>query len=199
MAGHELIAAQVDILSSRLPAQAVEELADGLQETYEAHLAVVNDPDAAARAAIAEFGDAEMITAAFCRESPWRRTAVALLATGPIMGAVWGLSLVCAQAWTWPIPLAVRITYGVALVATALTLLAAATEKRAYRRTQAATLVGAIALITLDAVMLATATMAPSPEAWPLVPALSASLIRIIATLRALLSPALSRSGGGSR
>lgn len=60
MAGHHLIDAQLTVLATRLPAQAVEELADGLLEAYEARLADA-DPDVAARAAIAEFGDADTI------------------------------------------------------------------------------------------------------------------------------------------
>jgi hypothetical protein len=103
MAGHELIAAQLDILARRLPAQAVQELADGLAEAYEAQLAALGDPGAAARAAITEFGDAEVITAAFVRDSPWRRTAMALLATGPVMAALWAVTLISARMWTWPI------------------------------------------------------------------------------------------------
>lgn len=149
MAGHELITAQLDILADRLPSQAVQELADGLQEAYEARLAQLHDPDAAAHAAIADFGDADTITAAFFRESPWRRMAMALLATGPFMGLVWGLTLISARAWDWPIPPAVRIVYGAALVAVALTLLGVALEKRAYRRIRTATLAAAVGLIAL--------------------------------------------------
>ncbi|GAA3561280.1 hypothetical protein GCM10022419_047410 [Nonomuraea rosea] len=162
----------------------MEELADGLAEAYEAHLAALGEPGAAARAAIAEFGDAEVITAAFVRDSPWRRTAVALLATGPIMALLWGLTLISARMWTWPIAPALRITYGLALAATVLTLLSVVREKRAYRRTQATTLAAAIALILLDAGMLTAAVANLSP--WPLALATSASLIRVTLTVRAL-------------
>ncbi|GLW10708.1 hypothetical protein Misp01_58360 [Microtetraspora sp. NBRC 13810] len=186
MAGHELIAAQLAILADRLPAQAMEELADGLQEAYEAQLAKLHDPDVAARAAIDEFGDADTITAAFVRESPWRRMALKLLTTGPLMGAVWGLTLLSAQVWDWPIPLAVRIAYGAVLVGAALTLLTVVRAKHAYRRTRIATLVAATALITLDTSMLAAAMSMPSSAVWPLLVAISASLIRITATLRAM-------------
>ncbi|MDP4510048.1 hypothetical protein [Nonomuraea turcica] len=186
MAGHELIAAQLAILAHRLPAQAVEELADGLQEAYEAHLATLGDPDAAARAAIAEFGDAEVITTAFVRDSPWRRTAMALLATGPIMALVWGLTLVSARMWTWPIVPPLRIAYGLALAATVFTLLSVVREKHAYRRAQAATPVAAVTLILLDAGMLAAAVASMPPLPWPMALAAPASLIRIILTVRAL-------------
>ncbi|MET9240929.1 hypothetical protein [Nonomuraea sp. NPDC003709] len=186
MAGHELIAAQLAILAERLPAQAVEELADGLQEAYEARLAELHDPDVAARAAIAEFGDADTITAAFVRESPWRRMALTLLATGPIMGVVWGPTLLSARVWDWPIPLVVRIAYGMVLVGAALTLLTVARAKHAYRRTRIATLAAATGLITLDIGMIAAAMSMSSSVVWPLLVAVPASLIRILATLRAM-------------
>jgi uncharacterized membrane protein len=191
MAGHRLIDSQLAVLAARLPARAVEELADGLHETYEARLAD-RDPDAAARAAIAEFGDADTITAAFFRDSPWRRMAVLLLATGPFMGLLWGVTLVSAQAWNWPISLPVRLAYGMILLAIAATLVVVALEKRAYRRARAATLTGAIGLVVLDAVMLAAVVSVSSVAPWPLLLAIPASLVRIIVTLRAL-PPALSR------
>ncbi|MFI7702013.1 hypothetical protein [Nonomuraea sp. NPDC049480] len=186
MAGHELITAQLAILANRLPAQAVEELADGLQQAYEAQLAELPDPEAAAHAAIADFGDADTITAAFFRESPWRQIAMTLLATGPFMGVVWGLTLLSVQVWDWPIPPAVRIVYGTALIAVALTLLTVTREKRAYRQTRTATLAAAASLVALDAGMLAAVMTVPSIAVWPLLLAVPASLIRIIATLRAL-------------
>lgn len=193
MAGHELIDTQLAILAHRLPAQAVEELADGLAEAYAAHLAELGRPDAAARATIAEFGDAETIIAAFFRDSPWRRTAMALLATGPIMALLWGLTLICARMWTWPIAPPLRIAYGLALAATVLTLLSVVREKRAYRRTQTATLFAATALILLDACMLAVALAATPPAPpWPLALAAPASLLRVIFTIRAV-SPLLQR------
>lgn len=186
MADHELIAAQLALLSRRLPAPAVEELADGLRESYEAHLAELGDPDAAARAAMAEFGDADTVTAAFVHASPWRHIAVALLLTGPLMGALWGLSLITAQVWMWPVPVSVRIGYGAALVAVVATLLPAARGGLTYRRTRAAALAGAAGLVILDTGMLAAVMIVTPALTWPLALAVSASLIRIIATLRAL-------------
>lgn len=191
MAGHELIEAQLAILSARLPAQAVDELADGLWETYQARLALLGDGDAAAREAMAEFGDADAVTAAFIRDSPWRRMALALLATGPVMAALWGASLVSAQAWDWQIPIAAQIAYGMVLLAIVATLLAVTRARRGYRRARTATLSGAVALLVLDAGMLTAAasmtslTPAAPIGAW-LPAALAASLFRIIATLRAL-------------
>lgn len=187
MAGHELIDAQLAALARHLPAEAVEELSDGLHEAYDAYLTELGDPDAAARAAISEFGDAETVTAAFVRGSPWRRPAMALLATGPFMALLWGPALVSAQVWTWPIAPSLRIAYGLALVATALTLLAVVRERRAYRRIRTMTLSAAAALILLDTGMLATiAAHLPPVPPWPLALAVPASLLRIVLSLRAL-------------
>ncbi|MFC5822473.1 hypothetical protein [Nonomuraea insulae] len=186
MAGHQLITTQLALLSRRLPAKAVQELADGLQETYEVHLAQLGDPDKAARAALSEFGDADTITTAFVRASPWRRIAVTLLLTGPIMAVLWGLSLIAAQVWTWPVPAPARIGYGAGLVAVVAILLTAARAQHAYQRTRTAALAGAAGLMMLDAGMLiAIVTVAPTAP-WPLALAVPASLLRIIAILRAL-------------
>jgi hypothetical protein len=197
VAGHELIEAQLAVLSARLPAQMVDELADGLWETYQARLALLGDGDGdvAARAAITEFGDADAVTAAFVRASPWRRMARALLASGPVMAALWGASLVSAQAWAWQVPPAARIAYGLVLLAIVATLLAVTRARRAYRRARMATLSGALTLLVLDAGMLvavasmtssAPAALVTSIQAWLLPAAMAASLVRIIATLRAL-------------
>jgi hypothetical protein len=186
MACHELITAQLDILAARLPSQAVEELADGLEEAYERRLEEYGDSEMAAREAIAEFGDAETIMTAFFRYSPWRRTALVLLTTGPIMGAAWGTTLLTADAWAWPVPLPARILYGVALATIVTVLIVVIREKHAYRRTRPATIAGALGLIALDGLaLIAIATMAPVPT-WPMAIAVPASLIRILATVRGL-------------
>lgn len=186
MAGHNLIAAQLDVLAARLPAQAVEELADGLQEAYEFHLGVCGDPGQAARAAIAEFGDADMVTAAFLRESPWRRTALTLLLTGPVMAAAWAVTLLMTGAWTWPVPLPAKLLYGAALLTIVCALATVVREKRAYRRTRLTMIGSALGLIILDVLMLTViAVMAPVPV-WPMAVAVPASAIRILAIVRRL-------------
>ncbi|WP_327090360.1 hypothetical protein OIE66_06970 [Nonomuraea sp. NBC_01738] len=206
MVGHKLIEAELAVLSARLPAQAVDELADGLWETYRARLALHGDSDAgesdlAAREAIAEFGDAELITTVFFRGSPWRQMVVTLLATGPVMAALWGGSLVAAQAWEWQIPFAMRMASGLVLLAIVATLLAVTRARRAYRRARGAAVSGAVALLMLDVGSLIALGLMMSPglgapgapgAAWLLTAAAAASLARIILTLRALPS-ALSR------
>ena len=58
-----LIAGYLGTLSGQLPRPVVEELADGLEETYRRHLSLGLTPDAAAAAAVGEFGTPELIAA----------------------------------------------------------------------------------------------------------------------------------------
>ncbi|GAA2208275.1 hypothetical protein GCM10009850_037330 [Nonomuraea monospora] len=186
MAGHELISAQLNILAERLPARAVEELADGLHESYEHHLRRHGDPGAAARAAIAEFGDAEAVTAAFVRASPWRRMALTLLATGPVMAAIWATALVSGQAWAWPLPAPVKILYGLALLTAVGVLAASALATHAYRQTRGAVTGAALGLILLDlSMVISVLALSPGPV-WPVAIAVPASLLRILAVGRML-------------
>ncbi|MEU8204985.1 permease prefix domain 1-containing protein [Streptosporangium sp. NPDC049046] len=186
MAGRDLITAQLDILATRLPSQVVEELADGLEEAYELHLHACGDPEQAARAAIAEFGDADTVTAAFLRESPWHRTAIVLLLTGPLMAAAWAVTLLTAGAWTWSLPLPAKILYGAALVTIVCALLFVVREKLAYRRTRLAMIGSVLGLIVLDVLMLTViAVMTPVPV-WPMAVAVPASAIRILSLARRL-------------
>ena len=60
-----LISTYLAELSAQLPARVVEELADGLDETRQHYLDQGLNPDAAASAALAEFGEPDVITAAF--------------------------------------------------------------------------------------------------------------------------------------
>ena len=62
-------------LSAQLPATVVEELADGLAQTQQRYLSEGLTPDAAAGAAMAEFGEPQVIVAAFTRLSPARHAA----------------------------------------------------------------------------------------------------------------------------
>jgi hypothetical protein len=186
VAGHELITAHLDTLAARLPAQAVEELADGLEVTFEQHLAKHGDPTIAARAALDEFGDADLITAAFLRESQGRRTARALLATGPVMGVVWGATLITSHAWTWPVPPPIRLLYAAALVMAVLALVVAARETFSYRRSRRAALVGMVGLVLLDGLMLTAVAVLTPTATWPVTVAVTASSIRILGTSRAL-------------
>jgi hypothetical protein len=190
MASHGLIDAYVARLARRLPADTVDELADGLTETWRRHVTEGLAPDRAARAAIAEFGAADRVADEFVRQAPGRRTARLLLASGPVMAACWSAGLVTAQAWTWPIKPPIALGFGLALLIVALALLAAATSRHSYRRTHLG-IVGALALVVLDAVAVVAVAIVAPPFVWPLAVAIPASLARIGLTLRALPPRAL--------
>src|SRR5258708_15487489 len=95
-------------LPGRLPARIVEELAGGLEGPYRCYLGRGLGNEAAARAAIAEFGDPQVIAASFTAAGPARRAARRLLVAGPGAGLCWGTVLIATRAWTWPVPDAAR-------------------------------------------------------------------------------------------
>ena len=183
MAGHELIDDAVTALARRLPADAVDELADGLAETYARHLAQGLDPDAAARETIAEFGEPDVIIAAFVHQSPGRRAARALVASGPAVGGCWAVAMVTGHAWSWPVPAPVRLAFGVGFLAVVTAMVFAATARRSYRRTRIAG-AASIGLVTLDAAILVGTVLLPLTYTWPLAAATAASLTRLILTAR---------------
>ena len=57
MSEPRLITDYLAVLSAQLPAPIVEELADGLGQTHQRYLGQGLAPDAAAKAAVAEFGN----------------------------------------------------------------------------------------------------------------------------------------------
>jgi hypothetical protein len=166
-------------LSAELPAQVVEELADGLDQTHCHYLDQGLSQDAAARAAVGEFGEAQVVVAAFARASPARRTALSLLATGPAVGACWGVLLVTSHAWTWPVPLPVPILFGMTLI-TIIGLLAAGATGRRYRSVCRAGAAGCLGLAVLDAAMLMVTVFAIPAVVWPMIVAVAASAARIV-------------------
>ena len=97
-----------------LPGPIVEELADGLTETHRSYLSRGLSADAAAEAAVAEFGSAEEILAGFARVNPARRTARRLLGFGPVVGGCWAAALATSRAWPGSFP--TRVALGLALV-----------------------------------------------------------------------------------
>jgi hypothetical protein len=132
MPGPSLISDYLTVLSAQLPAEVVEELADGLDQTCHRYVRQGLDLDSAADAALAEFGEPDVVVAAFTRLSPARRAARRLLAAGPVAGACWAGALITGRAWTWPVPLAVRVLLGLVLIAV-VGLLATAAFGRQYR------------------------------------------------------------------
>jgi hypothetical protein len=178
IARHHLIDIHRARLAERLPAAVVDELSDGLTETYEYHLASGLPPTKAARVAVAEFGDPDRIADEFVAHAPGRRTARLLLATGPIMGASWAGSLVATKAWTWPIPPLIVAVYALTLLVVVAALAAAATTTHHYRLTYLGS-AAALALVLLDGIMITAATTVIPNIAWPMAIAIPASLVRI--------------------
>jgi hypothetical protein len=185
MAEPSLIGDCLAELSAQLPAPIVAELADGLDQTWQRYLSQGLGPDAAARAALAEFGEPHVIVAAFTRASPARRAARRLLATGPVVGACWGTALIINRAWAWPIPVGTRIAVGGALI-TAIALLAIAAFSGRYRFAGRAAAAGCIGIAALDATVLIGITLAAPAVAWPVIVAMTASLARITFSARTL-------------
>lgn len=177
MAGHQLIDEYLAELARRLPGADVDELADGLDETFQHHRRRGLPAASAAAAATAEFGHPDLIIKAFVRQAPGRRTALALLASGPLFGALWGSSLISAHAWTWPIPLGAVVAFGGTLLAVVCALIAA-TLSRSYRRTRLAGPACGL-LVLLDGAMLAAIALAAPALSWPMALAIPASLVRI--------------------
>jgi hypothetical protein len=89
-----LIRGYLQVLADQLPASIVDELADGLTETYRFYLSRGLSASAAAEAAVQEFGSPEEILAGFARVNPARRAARRLLGLGPVVGGCWVAALV---------------------------------------------------------------------------------------------------------
>lgn len=187
MAEPGLIRDYLAALSAELPAPIVAELADGLEQTHRHYLGQGLDPDAAARAAVAEFGEPQVVVAAFTGASPARRAARKLLATGPMVGACWGTALVINRAWTWPVPIGVRILLGTALI-TVIGLLAAAAFSSRYRSAGRAAAAGRAGIVVLDATVAIAVMVAVPAVIWPVIVAAAASAVRITFTTRSLCS-----------
>ena len=193
MPGPSLIGDYLAVLSADLPERIVSELADGLEETYRRHLGLGLAPDAAAEAAVAEFGDPELIAAEFTRAHPARRAARRLLAAGPVVGSCWAVALVTGRAWTWPVPAAAGILPGLALMAV-VALLAFAARSTRYRPIGRAGAAGCIGTAALDAFMIIGVLAADPAARWAVAVAVTASVGRLGLSAR-LLRPVLAGSG----
>ena len=174
MPGSSLISDYLAALSADLPPRIVEELADGLAETYRHRLSQGLSEDAGARAAVAEFGEPQAITAAFTDVSRGRKTARRLLAVGPGVGLCWAIVLITARAWQWPIPVVARVVFGVALI-TVIGLLVTAAVGRRYRSVCRAAAAGCAGTAILDAAMVGTVLVAAPALVWPVALAVALS------------------------
>jgi len=190
MAEPRLISDYLAVLAAQLPAPIVEELADGLAETYRSYLRQDLAPDLAAGSAVAEFGDPHVIVSAFARVNPARRGARRLLLTGPVVGGCWATVLITSRAWAGPVPLAARIVFGLALL-TVIGLLAAAALGTRYRLAARAGLAGCLGVAALDTIMISGVMLAIPSMARVTIGAVAASAVRIalsVHTLRPILT-----------
>jgi len=185
MAPHHLIDAYLAELRRALPADVADELADGLTETYDHFRDHGLDPDTAARTALADFGAAPDILNAFAQIAPGRRTARALLATGPLAGGCWALALLTGHAWQGPIPTAARLAFAALLLSVVALLVIAVRIDHPYQRRTPA-IAGAGGVLLLDCAAVCTAALLISVPTWPLLLAVTASLTRICGTAPAL-------------
>jgi hypothetical protein len=189
MAEHRLIAAYRDDLHGRLPHQLTQEVSDGLADAHEKYIRQGLNPDQAASAAIAEFGNARVVADAFRQASPVWRAARGLIVTGPVVGGCWAAALIAGQAWEWPIPLAVRLLVGMVL-ACSVVLLAVSALARRYQAVRRAGITGCLGLAALDISVITTALLLAPGLRWLLIVAASASAARltfVAGTMRRLL------------
>ena len=194
--------------SPRAHPDIVAELRSGLLDATDAHCSAGLTPAEAVRAAVSEFGDPVQVADGFRTEIAAglaRRSAVAVLVTGPMVGVLWILTAVASHVaphYQWAdLPAGLRM--GVALVAIAAGVTAcgalfgiAATGRLTRwlpalpRRAPAAAAVAGFGAVGADAlglallgVQLATAAGALSP--WPAAAAAAASIVRLMFARRA--------------
>lgn len=191
-----LIRGYLAALAARLPASIVEELADGLTETYRFYRSQGLAAETAAESAVAEFGPPEEIAAGFSQVNPARRAARRLLGIGPAVGACWLAALLTSRterAWPdWISPGLAWVTAGLAL-AGLIGLLAVAALGRRYRLAAVTGMAGCFGFATLDVLLIAGALLVLAPVGWVTAVAMAASSARIAVTARAL------RPAGGRR
>jgi hypothetical protein len=173
MTTHPLIDAELGALA-----------AEGYAETYAAHRRAL-EPDQAATAAIAEFGDAATISAAFVANAPGRRFARALLVTGPLFAASWAAAFLTQPTLQAALGVPVRVVGASVLLSVVVILLATSTGRLRYRATRKASVSAAYALLPFDAAAVATVIALRAPAPATLV-AVALSLSRITYTLMAL-------------
>jgi hypothetical protein len=175
--GSSLISDYLTALSADLPPRIVEELADGLEETYRRRLGQGLAEDAAAQAAVAEFGEPWVIVAAFTEANRGRKAARRLLVAGPGVGLCWAIVLITGRAWQWPVPLVARVLFGVVLI-TVIGLLVTAAIGRHYRSVCRAAAAGCVGTAILDAALAGTVLVVAPAPAWPIALAVALSMSR---------------------
>lgn len=172
-------------LSRRLPAGIVDELAGGVDDARLAYLGQGLPAADAAKAAVAEFGDPDLIAACFTRSCPARLAARRLLRIGPAVGALWATALITSRAWNWPVAAPVAVVLGLTLAAV-IGLVAAAALSPAYRVVTRTGLAGFAGTAALDVAMITGVIVAAPAVTWPIAVALTASAARLAVAARAM-------------
>jgi len=178
-----LIRGYLEILADQLPASIVDELADGLAETHRSCLAQGLPWDAAAEAAVEEFGSPEEILAGFIRVNPARRAARRLLGLGPVVGACWMAALMTSRVWPGPLP--ARVGVGLALLAS-IGLLAVAALGRRYRVSVFSGKAGFAGFAALDIALIVGVVVLAGSVTWVTALAMAGSMLRVALCARAL-------------
>jgi hypothetical protein len=205
----QVIGAYLTEIAARLPGPAtsrrdiLDELGAGVADAADAYRGAGLNPAQAARAAIDEFGPPDRVAAGFRTElaaAQARRTAVSLLAIGPLTGAVWIAAALAshigrlAPPWEWALPAEARLAAHLAIIAlvvaigsTLFTLAATGRLTRWLDTTQArpaasaAIAAGSVAAVDI-AMLTALIMLAATPGRFavlPLAAAGAASLVRL--------------------
>ena len=177
-----LIRGYLQVLAAQLPGPIVEELTDGLTETYRSYRTRGLPADAAAEAAVEEFGSAEEILAGFARVNPARRAARRLLGIGPVVGGCWVAALATSRAWPGSLP--TRVALGLALVS-CIGLLAVAALDRRYRVAFYSGVAGCVGFAALDASLIVGVLVVAGVASWVTAVAMALSSARIALCARA--------------
>jgi hypothetical protein len=178
-----LIRGYLQVLASQLPASIVDELADGLTETYGFYLSRGLSAEAAAEAAVQEFGSPEEILAGFARVNPARRAARRLLGLGPVVGGCWVAALVTSRVWPGPLP--ARVGVSLALLAS-IGLLAVAALVRRYRVSVFSGRAGFAGFAALDTALIVGVVILAGSLTWVTALAMAGSMVRLALCARAL-------------
>jgi hypothetical protein len=171
-----LIRGYLEVLAAQLPGPVVEELADGLTETHRSYLSRGLSGDAAAEAAVREFGSAQEILAGFARVNPARRAARRLLGFGPLVGGCWVAALMTSRVRPGPWP--AELVIGLAL-AFCIGLLAVAAVGRRYRVAACSGVAGCVGFAALDASLIVGVLVIAGFASWVTALAMAVSLARI--------------------
>ncbi len=186
------------VASAATRAAVIEEISDGLLESVASHRERGLPEAEAERAAIAEFGAPGMIAAAFRQElgaRQARRSALALMTSGPIVGIAWLAGAVLSSLpparhhliGPWWALLLVGVAIAVGIPGLIVTIVA--TGRMGLRLTlppdlpAKAVSIASAAAVATDAAMLTIAVlylaMTSASPLFPLAPAIVASLVRI--------------------